>query len=135
MRMEMPDRWSDVDITNTPPLAVPINNPFNPVTSVPVPALTRAYNDRYSQAVSALVNPPNKLNINEAKTKVEENGGPECLYMIVSMGNPEAMEQFGQDEIGDVDGDGLPEFIDGWGMPISFLRWARVSTIPTCRQT
>jgi hypothetical protein len=44
--------------------------------------------------------------------------------MIVSMGNPEAMEQFGQDEVGDVDGDGLPEFIDGWGMPVSFLRWA-----------
>ena len=23
----------------------------------------------------------------------------------------------------DVDGDGLPEFVDGWGRPISFIRW------------
>ena len=44
--------------------------------------------------------------------------------MIVSIGSPEAMEQFNQSEIGDVDGNGLPEFLDGWGRPIAFLRWA-----------
>jgi hypothetical protein len=42
--------------------------------------------------------------------------------MIVSMGNPEAMEQFNQSEIGQVDG--RPCFVDGWGRPIMFLRWA-----------
>jgi len=98
MRMEMPDRWSDV-----------INPPLSP--AVPEPALKRAYYQCYLQSSAG-------------DAKIKENGGPECLYMIVSMGNPEAMEQFGQDEIGDVDGDGFPEFIDGWGMPISFLRWA-----------
>lgn len=49
----------------------------------------------------------------------------ECLYMIVSrgLGEPDVMEQFRADEIGDVDGDNVPEFIDGWGQPIAFMRW------------
>ncbi len=39
------------------------------------------------------------------------------------MGNPEAMEQFNQSEIG-VDPDGWQYFIDGQGTPIAWLRWA-----------
>ena len=49
----------------------------------------------------------------------------ECLYLIVAS-DPEAREQFQPDEIGDVDGDGVPEFLDAWGMPIKFIRWAPV---------
>jgi hypothetical protein len=63
-----------------------------------------------------------------AKTtaRVEANGPAECLYMIVSRGGlePELLEQFRTDEIGDVDRDGAPEFLDGWNQPIIFLRWA-----------
>ena len=44
--------------------------------------------------------------------------------MIVSMGTPEAMEQFNASEIGDTNQNGYPEFLDGWGQPIFFLRWA-----------
>jgi len=49
----------------------------------------------------------------------------ECLQMLVVRGgySPDAVEQFRSDEIGDVDADGLPEFVDGWGRPISFIRW------------
>ena len=49
----------------------------------------------------------------------------ECLQMIVvrSGYSPDAVEHFRSDEIGDVDADGLPEFVDGWGRPISFIRW------------
>ena len=47
----------------------------------------------------------------------------QCLYKVVSMGSPEAMEQFNQSEIG-VTSDGHPVFIDGWGTPICWLRWA-----------
>jgi prepilin-type N-terminal cleavage/methylation domain-containing protein len=49
----------------------------------------------------------------------------ECLQMIVVRGgySPDAVEQFRSDEIGDVDNDGAPEFLDGWGRPISFIRW------------
>jgi prepilin-type N-terminal cleavage/methylation domain-containing protein len=54
------------------------------------------------------------------------NTSAECLYLIVSRGGlePDLMEQFRGDEIGDVDRDGLPEFLDGWNRPIIFLRWA-----------
>src|SRR5690606_16654245 len=31
---------------------------------------------------------------------------------------------FTASEIGDIDGDGLFEFVDAWERPISFLRWA-----------
>jgi hypothetical protein len=50
----------------------------------------------------------------------------ECLYLIVSRGGiePDLMEQFRSDEIGDTDGNGAPEFLDGWGNPIRFIRWA-----------
>ena len=44
--------------------------------------------------------------------------------MWISMTYPEAMSQFGENEIKDLDGDHWPVFIDGWGNPIMFLRWA-----------
>lgn len=49
----------------------------------------------------------------------------ECLYLIVSRGleEPDALQQFRADEIGDADGDGAPEFHDGWRRPIMFVRW------------
>ena len=49
----------------------------------------------------------------------------ECLYLIVTLaGGEDARTQFSADEVGDTDGNGLYEFIDGWGRPIYFLRWA-----------
>jgi hypothetical protein len=49
----------------------------------------------------------------------------ECLYLIVSRGlqEPDALEQFRSDEMGDADGDGALEFHDGWRQPIMFVRW------------
>jgi hypothetical protein len=40
------------------------------------------------------------------------------------------MEQFRDDEIGDYDKDGAPEFLDGWARPISFIRWAPAASSP-----
>ena len=124
MRMEMPDRWSDV---YSDPVSFTMKIPKKDGTtyddvSIPEPTIKLAYKERWSQAKSALVN--KGMSIPDAEQKVKDNGGPECLYLIVSMLHPEAMERFNQNEIGDVDGDGCPEFIDGWGNPISFLRWA-----------
>lgn len=53
-------------------------------------------------------------------------GSAECLHMILNVGGfePDALEFFRPDEIGDIDGDGMPEFWDGWNRPIHFLRWA-----------
>ena len=52
--------------------------------------------------------------------------GAECLYMIVTRSgfSPSALENFRANEVGDIDRDGMKEFLDGWGNPIAFLRWA-----------
>jgi hypothetical protein len=54
------------------------------------------------------------------------NQSAECLYMIVTVacGDGEARTLFHENDIGDTDGDGAREFLDGWGKPIGFLRWA-----------
>jgi hypothetical protein len=46
--------------------------------------------------------------------------------MIVSMIADDDLDRsnlFSEDEVGDVDGDGMNEFVDAWGSPIYFLRW------------
>jgi len=59
-------------------------------------------------------------------TVSQDNQGAECLYMIITMGTGEgeALSLFGDSEIGDTDNDGAPEFLDAWGNPITFIRWA-----------
>jgi prepilin-type N-terminal cleavage/methylation domain-containing protein len=49
----------------------------------------------------------------------------ECLALIATRGGfaVDATEQFRADEMGDVDGDRAPEFLDAWGRPILFIRW------------
>jgi len=97
-RMEMPERFADV-------VDAPATLPNN--VTVPDPQLHRLYASKYA-----------------AKKPSDDNNHAECLYILVSLGSPEAMEQFRQNEIGDTDNDGWPEFIDGWGKPIYWLRWA-----------
>ena len=51
----------------------------------------------------------------------------ECLYLILSQirdADSSALDFFRENEIGDVDGDGMKEILDAWGTPIYFLRWA-----------
>ncbi len=50
----------------------------------------------------------------------------ELLYLMVAnyhFGSGSALEYFRPSEVGDVDGDGLLEFIDAWGEPIAWIRW------------
>lgn len=115
MKLEMPDRWSDItgDV---------VGNPYRDQTSSPKyprliqdrPSLTKAYLRRYlslDQSVGTKV--------------IEQNEGAECLYMIIMLatGDGEARTLFSQQDIGDTDGDGAPEFLDGWKRPIHFVRW------------
>jgi hypothetical protein len=109
MRMEMPDRQYDVmdkDENIIGPIALPYSG--QPVQQ---PAILSLYWSR-------LKNAPDSNGSDLADVSAE------LLYMIVSIGSPESLEQFNSSEIGDVDGNQLPEFLDGWGRPISFLRWA-----------
>jgi len=106
MRMEMPDR--PLDIT-APPIALPVSG-----NHIPRPALSKLYYTYYSGHSTSM----------SAGAAGKEAIAAEMLYMVVSMGSPEDMEQFTQSEIGDTDGNGWLEFLDGWGRPIFFLRWA-----------
>jgi len=95
MRMELPERPGDIT-----------NGPYFAAWGMTDPSLHRGYAIR-------------------AGGRMGQNGSAECLYMIVSMAaGEEAREQFAEDEVGDTDGNGLFEFLDGWGRPIDFLRWA-----------
>lgn len=94
MRMEMPE--CPMDVTSGPG-----------VTGLTRPALSQAYLIRYNAA-----NPTSQYN------------AAEIFYMWVTMSNPEARGQFAENEVADTDGDGWPEFVDAWGNPIMFLRWA-----------
>ena len=95
MTLEMPDQWSDVA----------------PTVDVPTWAVTAPVK-RYA-ALWAAGSPSAAYE------------GAECLAMIVTRGgfDENLVESFRADEIGDVDGDRYPEFLDGWGKPIGFIRW------------
>ena len=115
MRREMPERWSDVtyDVPNNKmPLQAqdPYDNSMTPALSaLPCPALQQAYYAKYTNG-KALLKP--------------DHENAKCLYLTVMTNNPEARALFSADEIADVDGDGFFEFVDGWGHPIGWLRWA-----------
>ena len=50
----------------------------------------------------------------------------DLLHLIVMRGvaaDPDFISNFRQDEIRDTNGNGLPEFVDGWNNPIKFKRW------------
>jgi prepilin-type N-terminal cleavage/methylation domain-containing protein len=107
MRMEMPDRLSDIQ-------DVPVT-PFGGAI-IQRPSASWAYFNRLNPSPT----PP-------GWNPTVENQGAECLYMIVT----ESLEQegdsrgvFNAGDVADTDGDGLPEFVDGWKRPIEFLRWA-----------
>ena len=124
MRMEMPEKWADVVNAPYDPDHDPSDADYKPL--VPRPALNEAYLRRYerSEADMVLTYGPGTA-WDEGRERLNRYQSAECLYMIVSMaGGADARDQFHENEIGDADGDGLPEFHDGWGNPIAFLRWA-----------
>lgn len=81
-----------------------------------IPALSRAYYARASRTLNGDLN---------AWSPANESA--ECLYLILSQmrsGDSSAMEFFSENEVGDTDGDGMNEVLDGWGQPILWQRWA-----------
>lgn len=127
MRVELPDRVSDVvDLpanlsaafpTIQPPLYIAkVQGANNTVQPIPI-SLQESYRRRASRMAG-----PNWMT-----TWTTENQGSECLYLILSSmrdGDKSSLDYFDATEIGDTDGDGMLEILDGWGRPIEFLRWA-----------
>jgi hypothetical protein len=126
MRMELPDRWSDIvevtfngasanpryTLTTTPAGLQPPIMPNSPTRSgCPQSSVWRGYHRRVQSAAM----PPTL-----------DYQGAECLYLIVMAAvaeDDDGRDVFRPDNIGDVDNDGFQEFIDAWGRPIRFLRW------------
>jgi prepilin-type N-terminal cleavage/methylation domain-containing protein len=116
MRFEMPDRREDV---SDDPVTFSIGVAPNQVTI---------------QGVSRSL-PTLGVNIDRRATQngtrpfddwTEEYEDSECLYMIVAsirdLGTT-GLDFLREGEIGDLDGDGMPEILDAWGRPIAFVRW------------
>ena len=114
MTREMPDAWLDV--------VDPATLPSPPLFTSS--AAERRYMLNYLQFVNSS---PRFTQTNPANGETFGNlyASAETLHMIVALGGFEtdALEFFRPDEIGDIDGDGAPEFHDGWGRPIMFVRW------------
>lgn len=131
MLMEMPDRWSDVwlaDWSSGPPaspffLDAPTVR-FSGSVSANRTELGSVYLRRSLRIQQQLSDAG--LSSTEIFDRLIENQSAECLYMVVMLacGDGEAPSMFHESDVGDTDGDGAPELLDGWGNPISFLRWA-----------
>lgn len=111
IRLEMPDRIKDV----TDPPAVDFNGDGY-IDDADRPAASKAY-FAMTQRLGWDGHDPLEMS----------NQGAECLYMIIQyhVGNESrGSSYFSNEMVADVDGDGMPEFIDAWGQPIHFSRWA-----------
>lgn len=111
MRLEMPDRWTDV---TDGPIAIGVLG-GDPIAR---PAASVSHLRTYNTIVGAINPPPAEA--------IAANQEAECLYIVVMNALKEdgdTRDLFTIGDTGDVDHDGFPEFVDGWGRPIMFLRW------------
>jgi prepilin-type N-terminal cleavage/methylation domain-containing protein len=102
MTLELPERVTDVTASLQPCAMT-----YDPVTVTlqQVPPVAKRYNSIIGS---------------------RDASSSELLHLIVTRGpvaDPDIIAHFRPDEVADTDGDGLPEFIDGWGRPIAFRRW------------
>jgi len=116
MRMEMPQSWAEVyDSRN-------LGNPLGPI-SITLPGVPGSISVGESPLLGYYW---------EAYKRVTDEGNTPgraaLLFLIIQNLNPEALEAFHGSEVADTDGDGLLEFVDAWGRPIQFLRWAPAFT-------
>lgn len=129
LRMELPDRWSDITLKPIPAtlvqydVSLPPTNPRGPGVPAALatrPAMSHMFLRRYNRSVQTL------QDRGGTAEDLLANQGAECLYLIVMLacGDGESAGLFKESDIGDTDGDGAPEFLDSWGNPIEFIRWA-----------
>jgi prepilin-type N-terminal cleavage/methylation domain-containing protein len=102
--LEMPDGWADLIDTGTAAPEITLN-PRPPYSAI-------------AQRLRAIARP---------SYRSARFSDAECLWATVIRGgfaDPAIVGHFREDEFGDKDQNGAREFIDGWGNPIRFLRWA-----------
>jgi prepilin-type N-terminal cleavage/methylation domain-containing protein len=139
MRMEMPDRWSDIfSPPNTftsyvgPAIATGLTQATGSV-AIARPAMNQAFLNAYLTTMNAIgqgytTSGPGIYQPTDPTYLIQLQAfqGAECLYLMVTLGFVDELggrDLFNETSIGDTDGDGFSEFHDAWGMPIRFLRW------------
>lgn len=143
-RMEMPDRMSDIvffdgnnKLMNRPATIFAAASPVIRDDSTNPPRMRR--DSQLSSRRTVRVewfgsgnNPndvPNRFSTyfqRALPTWTPQHEGAECLYLILSssfIGGRSAIEMVPAGNIGDTDGDGMLEILDGYGRPLEFIRW------------
>ncbi len=139
-RMEMPDRVADVRVGTSLVSPAAIRGVANRVVQNKTTGELSRSNVR-TERVQLPISWYGSTNLSDAQdvpsklaTYFErsgsgwttENEGAECLYLIMTtsfIGGAPAIELIPSNYIGDTDGDGLSEILDGWGRPLGFVRW------------
>ena len=105
LRCDMPCTYEDVNTAAV----------FNQSGSLPNTPLQDVYQREILMAM-------NRTGVSDPDAFVNLNA--ELLYLVVTNADPEARSMFSDREVADTDNNGLMEFIDGWGRPIRWMRWA-----------
>ncbi len=118
MRMEMPDRYEDLVFV---PAFVDANLPLRAAYVRRINAARLKYNTANSTTYAnhtAFIS-------NVLDNTTNQNEAAECLYLLISASmSADERAEFRDKEYADTNNNFMPEFIDGWGNPIRFLRWA-----------
>lgn len=142
LRMDFPDKRLDVvTAASGNPAQAPatITAVANRTASAPNGRIIRDFVDNRQQ-LTVIWNPPRKTElyrqrfVSSGSTWTEEHEGAECLYLIMAttfVGGSPAIDAIPASNIGDLDGDGMPEILDGWGRPLGFIRWPAGYVDPT----
>jgi prepilin-type N-terminal cleavage/methylation domain-containing protein len=120
---DMPDRWTDVKFmaANSAVFTSPPQRTYISIWSQ-LPAAQRLTPDDSGYNPDAVPQPV-----------CAQYSGAECLFMIVMRGGVADCLDCGAlrtSDIGDKDGDGMPEFWDSWGNPIGFILWPAALQLP-----
>jgi prepilin-type N-terminal cleavage/methylation domain-containing protein len=110
MRMEMPQNWGEV---NAEPIEITRKDTKTGGRESPLRIYYQKEYDRVTNNGGKSEEPLDKEAFRAA-----------LLFLVIQNLNPEALEAFHGSEVADTNGDGLLEFVDAWGKPIQFLRWA-----------
>src|SRR6185437_2733004 len=119
-RYEMPTGWSDIIDTDTAGVFQGSAGNWTmrtPQVLVTVPQLAWAYLQRVNRAVDASGQPL-------TQAQIEQYDAAECLYQIVKLACEDENVDLASSvkEVGDADGDGLPEFQDAFtGMDRNYV--------------
>jgi len=140
LRCSLPDRKQDL-LDNPAPVQLPhplvtpmryLDTGGSPFLGTPSLFSLRgrklaSYRSRVLRIYQALnpASPPANWNA-AAALWTEENQSAECLYLVLAtsvINGDAALRTMQARDIGDTDGDGMPEILDPWGVPVGFMRW------------